>query len=205
MRAPPAGHRPSTVRRCAPAAAAPPADNSLALAQPPDIICGQRGKGGGPTACIAVGLARWLSASRRPAGAPAVVSARRCDHWPSLAPPHGRGRRAARRRPANTRQTPSPRVGRPCPAGPRVACLASRGARFRADAVRMVIREAPGGLYFPPLFSWRSIFLPGDPSSAGPRCIPPRSPVRAACGRLRPTAHSGWAQAPAVRLSCADR
>src|SRR5215470_15521679 len=61
------------------------ADNSLALAGRSGITCGQRGKGGGPTACIAVGLARWLSASRRPAGAPAVASATRCDHWPSLA------------------------------------------------------------------------------------------------------------------------
>ena len=89
MRAPPAGGRPSLVNRCGPAAAARPADNSLALAQPPDITCGQRGKGGGPTACIAVGLARWLSASRRPAGAFAVASARQCDHWSSWARPPG--------------------------------------------------------------------------------------------------------------------
>src|SRR5215469_2984552 len=74
----PAGGRPGL-----PAGPAPPvqlADNSLALGRPPDIACGQRGKGGGPTACIAVGLARWLSASRRPAGAPAAAQARRCDH-----------------------------------------------------------------------------------------------------------------------------
>lgn len=183
MRAPPAGHRPSLVRRCAPAAATRPADNSLALARPPDITCGQRGKGGGPTACIAVGLARWLSASRRPAGAPAVVSARRCDHWPSLAPPPGRGRRAARRRPANTRQTPSPRVGRPCPAGPRVASLASRGARRcarpsgghappRMRGARPHGRR-PGVFIFPgSLFPTRSPFPPlCGGSSAAPRGI----------------------------------
>src|SRR6185436_18094032 len=74
-RQPPAG-RPATLRRRAQAPATRPANNSLALPQPPDITCGQRGKGGGPTACIAVGLVRWLSASRRPAGAPAAVSAR---------------------------------------------------------------------------------------------------------------------------------
>src|SRR5689334_24737234 len=66
---------PATLRRCAQAPVTRPANNSLALPQPPDITCGQRGKGGGPTACIAVGLVRWLSASRRPAGAPAAVSA----------------------------------------------------------------------------------------------------------------------------------
>ena len=199
MRPPPAGRRPSPSAGAPPAPAARPADNSLALAQPPDIICGQRGKGGGPTACIAVGLARWLSASRRPAGAPAVVSARRCDHWPSLAPPPGRGRRAARRRPANTRQTPSPRVGRPCPAGPRVASLASRGARRcarpsgghappRMRGTRPHGRR-PGvfisrGLYFPgSLFPRRSPFPPlhgGSSAPSGASSAAP--PVRAARG-----------------------
>ena len=43
-------------------------DNPLARAGRADVTSGLRGKGGGPTACIAVGLARWLSASRRPAG-----------------------------------------------------------------------------------------------------------------------------------------
>src|SRR5215831_20783750 len=75
MRAPPAR---AAAPPCPPVRPVPggrPADNSLALPQPPDITCGQRGKGGGPTACIAVGLARWLSASRRPAGVPAEASA----------------------------------------------------------------------------------------------------------------------------------
>src|SRR6516164_9972963 len=57
-----------TRARTARHAAAAPADNPLACAGPPDITSGLRGKGGGPTACMAVGLARWLSASRRPAG-----------------------------------------------------------------------------------------------------------------------------------------
>jgi hypothetical protein len=100
MRAPPAR---AAALACPPVrlgARRPAPDKSLALPQPTDIACGQRGKGGGPTACIAVGLARWLSASRRPAGAPAVASARRCDHWPSLVHllgvagvPQGGGRR----------------------------------------------------------------------------------------------------------------
>src|SRR5690349_24634480 len=71
---PPAGG-PAALFAGAQAPVTRPANNSLALPQPPDITCGQRGKGGGPTACIAVGLVGWLSASRRPAGAPAAVSA----------------------------------------------------------------------------------------------------------------------------------
>jgi hypothetical protein len=143
-RRPPAGN---CFRRCARAPATRPAGNSLALPQPPDIACGQRGKGGGPTACIAVGLARWLSASRRPAGAPAAASARAVRSLAVAGPPSGRGWRAARRRPANTRQTPSPRADRPCPAGPRVARLASRGARrarARAACARRRGCAAPG-------------------------------------------------------------
>src|SRR6185312_17461295 len=85
-RQPPAG-RPATLRRCAQAPVTRPANNSLALPRPPDITCGQRGKGGGPTACIAVGLVRWLSASRRPAGAPAAVSARAVRSLAVAGPP----------------------------------------------------------------------------------------------------------------------
>jgi hypothetical protein len=129
MRAPPARAAAPPCPPVRPGAAARRAGNSLALPRPPDIACGQRGKGGGPTACIAVGLARWLSASRRPAGVPAEASAKAVRSLAVAGPPSGCGWRAARRRPANTRQTPSPRVGRPCPAGPRVASLASRGAR----------------------------------------------------------------------------
>jgi len=214
MRAPPAGRRPP-VRS---AAAARPAENSLALARPPDITCGQRGKGGGPTACIAVGLARWLSASRRPAVAPAVVSAPVVRSLAVAAPSSGRGPRAARRRPANTRQTPSPRADRPCPAGPRVASLASRGARRCArpsggHAPPRVRGARPHGRR-PGVFIFRRFPI----SAASPRFppLPVRWPRRFPFGRPRRFAFGSpqlvparrapsRPQAAAVRLSCADR
>src|SRR5262249_56455886 len=81
-----------------------PGDNPLACAGHPDITSGLRGKGGGPTACMAVGLARWLSASRRPAGAcercvlpwqqrSARSSAVAGQPWWLVRVPHGGGRR----------------------------------------------------------------------------------------------------------------
>ena len=194
----PPADRPATLRRCARAPATRPANNSLALPRPPDITCGQRGKGGGPTACIAVGLARWLSASRRPAGAPAAVSARAVRSLAVAGPPSGRGWRAARRRPANTRQTPSPRADRPCPAGPRVASLASRGAkRVRARAAGTYYRGCAAhghtGGARGSLFPRGSLFLgplfPADPHppvpwapSTAPWHLSPL-PARAACDR----------------------
>jgi hypothetical protein len=138
-----------------------PADNSLALPRPPGIACGQRGKGGGPTACIAVGLARWLSASRRPAGAPAAASARRCDHWPSLARPlgvagvpQGGGRRIHGRH----RAPGLAGLVQPVPVWPashhaeQDERAPARRARAAADARHPARREAPGGLYFPAAF-----------------------------------------------------
>src|SRR6516225_1404576 len=75
-------------------------DNLLAPTRPADITCGQRGKGGGPTACIDVGLARWLSASRRPAGtsrgaSPGGVTIGRVGllRWRVARMPQGGGRR----------------------------------------------------------------------------------------------------------------
>ena len=120
----------------------------LAVQAVPDVICRQRGKGGGPTVCIDVGLARWLSASRRPADAQSVAYAAQCESsvrtWAGIArcwfaAPQGR-------RPANTRQTPNPRADRSVQPVPVWLALrsAERLCPSRCEPLRRMSRPSPG-------------------------------------------------------------